>query len=157
MGQRTRLMIGLLATPLLVGACTFTTIPGDSAPPAPTGPITIELVNYTSLDVMPRLYVSATDVKPWKLFTGTNLVLDFTDRAFPELRANEKIILTYECDQLASFGVNAPILVDAVALSRLESEDREFFVVGEDVQCEATIRFSYYSQQGQFIMAATER
>ena len=118
--------------------------------PAPTGPITIELVNDTQLDVEPDFYVSATNAQPWNLFKDENKVEDFTDRAFPELRAKEKITLTYECNELVSFGSKTPTMVDAIAITRTESADQVYFVVGEDVTCEETVRFTYYYQDGVF-------
>lgn len=124
-------------------------------PPAPTGPIRVELVNQTALDVEPNLFASATATQPWNLFKAGNLVLNFTDRPFPELRPGETVALTYLCLELASIGVHNPVLVDAIGIGRTTAEERVFFAVGEELPCEATIRFTYYMEDGAFQVRAT--
>lgn len=124
-------------------------------PPAPTGPIRVELLNQTLLDVEPNLFASATAAQPWNLFKAGNLVLNFTDRPFPELRPGETVTLSYPCSDLASIGVHNPVLVDAIGIGRTTAEERVFFTVGEDLHCEATIRFTYYVEGGAFHVRAT--
>lgn len=116
----------------------------------PTGPITVKLINDTTLDVEPKFFVSATENKPWTLFTAANRVDDFTNRPFPELRANETATLTYECSDVASMGVNAAAMVNDLTLERAVTEDRVFLLVPDDVRCESTVRITYYVQGGVF-------
>lgn len=133
---------------LLVGACVFVN-------PIPTGPITVVLVNQTRLDVEPNLFISATATQAADLFQDGNLVEDFTDRAFPELRPEETITLSYPCKELASIGVDGPAMIDALAIERTESNDSAFYVTGDALPCESTIRFTYYVEDGEFHVRTT--
>jgi len=136
---RTAVRILTAAAPLaaLLGGCILETIP--------TGPITVELVNETSLDVQPRLYISGSATDAAGLFVGANLRTDFTDRAFPELRRAETVSLTLECDDAASIGVRNPVMFDAVQLIVTNSDDQIFLRRDTDFQCGGTVRFVYYT------------
>ena len=142
--MRTAVRILTAAAPLvaLLGGCILETIP--------TGPITVELVNETSLDVQPRLYISGSATDAAGLFVGANLRTDFTDRAFPELRRAETVSLTLECDDAASIGVRNPVMFDAVQLIVTNSEDQIFLLRDTDFQCGGTVRFVYCTQDGAF-------
>jgi hypothetical protein len=127
---------------VLLGGCIVETVP--------SGPVTIELVNQTDLDVLPRLYTSGSATDAAGLFVGANLRTDFTDRAFPELRSDETASLTLECDQAASIGVREPEMFDAVQLIVTESDDQIFLLGGTDFQCGGTVRFVYYTDGDDF-------
>jgi len=126
----------------LLGGCIVET--------TPPGPITVELVNETALDVRPGFYTSDTATDAAGLFVRANLRADFTDRAFPELRARETKTLTLECADVASIGVNAPVLFDAVQLIRTDSDDQIFLLRDTGFQCDATVRFVYYTDGDDF-------
>jgi hypothetical protein len=122
-------------------------LPACLVPPPPT---TITLVNETGLDVTPRLFVSGTATSADALFTDGNLVTDFTDRPFPELRRHETVTLTLECDEIQSLGVDAPILFDAARLIITQSGDRIFLLWDEDFECGATVQFVYFTEGDAF-------
>ena len=117
---------------------------------APSGPITVELVNQTNLDVRPGLYTSSSATDAAGLFVGGTLRTDFTDRAFPELRSDETATLTLECDTVTSIGVKEPVMFDAVQLIVTDSDDQLFLLRGTDFQCEGTVRFIYYTDGDDF-------
>jgi hypothetical protein len=125
---------------LLLGGCIV------AAPP----PTTVELVNSTSLDVRPNLYISGSATDIAGLFVGNNLVTDFTTRAFPELRGGESATLTLECDQIKSVGVDAPVLFDAVTLTPTRSADQIFLLQGTDFECGFGVRFVYFMDGDTF-------
>jgi hypothetical protein len=141
---RTAVRILTVAAPLaaLLGGCIIET--------APTGPITVELVNETSLDVQPRLYTSGSATDAAGLFVGANLRTDFTGRPFPELRADEAVSLTLECDDASSIGVRNPVMFDAVQLIVTNSDDQLFLLRDTDFQCGTTVRFVYYTDGDDF-------
>jgi hypothetical protein len=116
-------------------------------PPPPTA---VELVNTTGLDVRPNLYASASASDAAGLFVGANLVTDFTDRPFPELRAGESVTLTRECEDIQSIGVEGPVLFDALQLIATPSADRIFLVRETDFQCGGTVRFVYFTEGDAF-------
>jgi hypothetical protein len=120
---------------------------GCLAPPPPT---TIELVNSTGLDVRPAFYTSGSATGADELFTDGNLVTDFTDRPFPELRGNESVTLTLECDEIRSVGVDGPVLFDALQGIVTRSEDRVFLRRETDFECGATLRFVYFTEGDAF-------
>jgi hypothetical protein len=122
-------------------------LPACLAPPPPT---TIVLVNETGLDVTPRLFVSGSATSADDLFTDGNLVMDFTDRSFPELRRHESVTLTLECDEIQSLGVDAPILFDAARLIVTPSDDRVFLLWDERFECGATVQFVYFTEGDAF-------
>jgi hypothetical protein len=126
----------------LLGGCIFET--------APSGPISVELANETALDVRPGFHTSGSATDAAGLFVGANLRTDFTDRAFPELRAHETVTLTLECADVASIGVNAPVLYDAVQLIRTDSDDQIFLLRDTDFQCGGAVRFVYYTDGHDF-------
>jgi len=117
--------------------------------PAPE-PITIELVNETAFDVRPNLYVSDSATGEAELFVAANLVTDFTDRPFPELRPGETATVTLECDQARALGVDAPLLFDAATLTITPSADRIFRARDADFACGDTIRFVYFREAAAF-------
>jgi hypothetical protein len=137
-----RIQFGVALLAALLGGCIIET--------TPPGPITVELVNETALDVRPGFYTSDTATDAAGLFVGANLRTDFTDRAFPELRARETKTLTLECADVASIGVNAPVLFDAVQLIRTDSGDQIFLLRDTGFQCDATVRFVYYIEDEAF-------
>jgi hypothetical protein len=116
----------------------------------PPAPITVELSNSTMLDVRPRFFVSAAASTAGGLFVGGNLVTDFTQRAFPELRAGETVTLTFECDQALSLGVDEPTLFDASTLIVQESTDRIFQLRDTNYSCGGRIRFVYVVENDVF-------
>lgn len=118
------------------------------APPAIT---TVELVNETTGDVTPNLYVSATAENSDLLFsTSANLRTDFTDRPFRELRANETRSIQVSCDQLRALGVLRPVLFDAAQLQVSASDDVIFLAAGGDFECGKTVRFTYFREGDAF-------
>lgn len=126
----------------LPGGCIVETIP--------LGPITVELANQTALDVRPGFYTSDSATDAAGLFVDANLRTDFTDRAFPELRASETATLTLECADASSIGVNGAVLFDAVQLIPTDSEDQIFLLRNTDFQCGTTVRFVYYADGDGF-------
>jgi hypothetical protein len=118
--------------------------------PTPQAPVTVELVNSTSLDVRPNLYISSAATDPAGLFVAGNLVTDFTTRPFPELRANETATLTVECDQIQSVGVDEPVMFDAALVDTTVSADRIFLLRGTDFECGATLRFVFSTEDDEF-------
>ncbi len=130
----------------MLGGCVTETIPA--------GPITLELVNATALDVLPRLYVSGSATDADGLFVGANLHTTFTDRAFLELRADETITLTIECDTLVAIGVQDPVLFDSTQLIVTDSDDQIFLLRDTDFQCETTVRLVYYTEGDEFHVRA---
>jgi len=112
--------------------------------PVPPAPITIELVNQTGLDVRPNYYRSENAGTAADLFVDGNLRTDFTDRAFPELRPNETITLSVECDQLASVGARRPVLFDSVTLTVIRSEDAVLRVRADGIACGDTVRLVFF-------------
>jgi hypothetical protein len=137
-GMRT---VGALAAPLLA------LLAGCVSEPPPT---TIELVNTTALDVTPNLYVSESVTDEGGLFVGANLITDFTDRAFPELRGGEHVALTLECDAAVTLGVDAPVLFDAVQVIATTSDDHVLLQRDAGFQCGETVRFVYFTQGDAF-------
>ena len=119
-------------------------------PTIPTGPTTVALVNETSQDVRPNLFVSSSATNEATLFLSANLVTDFTTRPFPELRGNETVTLTYECDELQSLGVYESVMFDAATLTVDESDEQIFRLQGTDFECGATLRFVFYTEGGEF-------
>src|SRR5262245_45441466 len=118
--------------------------------PAP-GPVTVELINQTGLDVTPNLYVSDFTGDPASLFgDSSNLVTDFTDREFPELRGGEIVSLEIPCDEAGASGVRNPALSDAVTLTVTNSTDQVFLVPSGDFDCGGTVRFYYFREGSAF-------
>jgi len=117
--------------------------------PAPP-PTTIELVNSTGLDVRPEFHTSGLATSADGLFTDGNLVTDFTDRPFPELRGSESVTLTLECDELQSLGVDGPVLFDALQGIVTRSDDRIFLRRETDFECGVTLRFVYFAEGDAF-------
>jgi hypothetical protein len=117
---------------------------------APPEPVTLVLVNETTLDVRPNLHTSADATTADELFQPANLNTTFTDRAFPELRPGETISLSFECADLQSVGVDRPVLFDAAALVVTPSEDTLFRVRETDFACGDTVRFVFFSEGEAF-------
>src|SRR5215510_8300815 len=118
--------------------------------PAP-GPVTVELINQTGLDVTPNLYVSDFTGDPASLFgDSSNLVTDFTNREFPELRVGEVVTLEIPCDEAGAIGVRNPVLFDAVTLTVTNSTDQIFLVPSGDFDCGGTVRFYYFREGSAF-------
>lgn len=112
---------------------------------------TVELVNATAGDVTPNLYVSAeADTSDALFSTSANLRTDFTDRPFPELRANETKSIEVSCDQLRTLGVSRPVLFDGGSVRVTNSEDVIFLISGGDFVCGKTVRFTYYREGDAF-------
>jgi len=63
------------------------------------GPVVIEFVNQTALDVRPNFYASGTAADAAGLFVAANLDTGFIDRPFPELRPGESLSATRECER----------------------------------------------------------
>lgn len=125
----------------LIGGCPATT---------PSDPITVKLVNQTTLDVRPAFYASASATDEAGLFVGANVVTNFTNRTFPELRGGETISLTYDCDELLAIGSDRPTLFDATQLTVARSDDRVFAFQGTDFACGATVRVVYSTEGAAF-------
>ncbi len=142
MDRGTRVLTAALLGPLLLAGC-------FPAPPPPA-PITIALVNLTALDVRPNLYVSNSATTGGELFVDANLVTDFTDRAFPELRPNENATVTRECDEVHSLGVDGPVLFDVARPGVTRSQDQIFLRRDADFTCGATIRFVFFTEGEAF-------
>lgn len=140
------------ATCLSVPALALGALSGCIVPAAP--PTTVELVNSTSLDVRPNLYASASATDAAGLFVGANLITNFTQRPFPELRPGESVSLDLECNRVQSLGVDAPVSFDAAQLVVTTSQDRIFLQQGPDFQCGATVRFVYFTEGGSFRVRA---
>ena len=118
--------------------------------PAP-GPVTVELINQTGLDVTPNLYASGFTGDPASLFgDAANLVSDFTDRPFPELRGGEIVTLEISCDDAGMIGVRNPVLYDAITLTVTNSTDEIFLVPSGDFDCGGTVRFYYFREGSAF-------
>jgi len=124
-------------------------MPVGCIPPVPA-PVVIELVNATGLDVTPGLFVDASATTAEALFVPDKRVTDFTDRPFPELRANETRSITIDCDQAAAIGVDATIQFDATSLTVTTSTDRIFSTRGDAYDCGSTVRFTYTLEGGVF-------
>ena len=122
--------------------------------PPPPSPITVKLVNWTTLDVQPNFYSSASATDTAGLFVAGNLRTDFTDRAFAELRRGETMTLTLECNDIQSLGVDAPLLFNAVLMTVTTSTDRVFLQRGPDFDCGATVRFVYFAEGETFRVRA---
>lgn len=118
--------------------------------PEPPQPVSVVLVNATEFDVRPNLYTSASATSATALFVSRNLRADFTDRAFPELRAGETRTLTLECDDVQSVGSDAPVRFDAAQVIATTSEDRVFAVKGPDFDCGATLTFTFFTEADAF-------
>jgi hypothetical protein len=118
--------------------------------PGPPAPVTIELVNQTGFDVRPSYYRSASAGTAADLFIDANLRTDFTDRAFPELRPNETIALSVECDQIASLGAQRPAMFDSTTLTVIRSENEVLRVRGDGIACGGTVRLVYYTEGTAF-------
>ena len=134
----------------LLTAAVLIPVPGciPEAPPAIT---TIELVNSSSGDVTPNLFISASADTSDALFSTTaNLRTDFTDRPFPELRPNETKSIEVSCDQLRTLGVSRPILFDAGSVSVTTSDEVIFLISDVDLECGKTVRFTYYREGDAF-------
>lgn len=138
-----RLRMSICASLLLIApGCIVET------PPAIT---TVELVNATSGDVTPNLYVSATADSADALFgTSANLRTDFTDRPFPELRPNETKSIEVSCDELRTLGVSRPVLFDAASVAVTNSADVIFLISDGDFVCGKTVRFTHYREGDAF-------
>ncbi|MBI5863953.1 MAG: hypothetical protein HZB38_05510 [Planctomycetes bacterium] len=114
-------------------------------------PIVVELINETSLDVTPNLFVSSAEVDSATLFGDTaNRILTFTDRPFPELRAGETATVEFTCEQIARVGVLQPVLFDGFTLTTTKSTDEIFLVREGDFDCGATIRFHFFQNETGF-------
>lgn len=124
---------------------------GGCQPPQPS-PVTIELVNPTTLDVRPNLHVAASAGTPAELFVAANLRTDFTDRAFPELRAGETRSLTIDCgsDAAGAIGVSGSVLFDATSLGTTVSADTIFLKRDLDYSCGDTIRLRFFTEGSAF-------
>lgn len=121
---------------------------------APTGPITLVLVNETALDVQPGLYISDSATDGAGLFVDANLNTTFTDREFAELRGNETITLSLECDTVLTIGVQGAVMFDSTQLIVTESDDQVFLLRNTDFLCEATVRLVYYADGDEFHVRA---
>lgn len=132
------------ATGLLLAGCV------QVEPPLPPPPTTIELVNATTDDVRPNLYVSDRVTDIFGLVVAANLNTAWTDRAFPELRPLETRTLTLECDQIASVGISQPARFDAATLSVTPSEDQIFVARGNGYRCGDTVRFVFFNDGAAF-------
>jgi len=122
-------------------------VDGCIEPPPPT---TIELANDTALDVRPNLYVSGSATDAAGLFVGANLITDFTDRPFPELRSRETAVLTLECDQIQSVGVRRSVVYDAATMTVTRWDDQIFLRQDTDFTCGATVRFVFFTDSDAF-------
>lgn len=129
-------------------------VSGGCLLPPPPPPTTVELVNNTTLDVKPEFYTSSSAADAEGLFVAAKRRTDFTDRPFPELRGGETVTLTFECDEIQSLGVDAPVLFDAVTLTVTTSADRIFLQPGTDFECGATVRLVYFTQGDAFRVRA---
>ena len=138
-----RIMCALAPLAVLVGGCVV-------EPPPPSAPVTVELVNSTTLDVRPNLYASALATDGAGLFVAGNLREDFTNRPFAELRGGETATLTLECDDIQSLGVDSPVLFNAVLVTVTTSTDRVFLQRGSDFDCGATVRFVFFTEGETF-------
>jgi hypothetical protein len=118
--------------------------------PEPPEPVRVVLVNSTEYDVRPNLYTSGSATSATALFVSGNLRTDFTDRAFPELRAGETRTLTLECDDVQSVGSDAPVLFDAAQVIATASEDRAFVAKGADFDCGAVLTFTFFTEGDVF-------
>ena len=124
---------------------------GCIRPAPPPGPVTVELINQTGLDVTPNLFVSGFTGDPAALFGDeANRVTEFSDRPFPELRGNEIVTLEVACDDAGAIGVRNPVLFDAVTLTVTNSTDQIFLVPSGDFDCGGTVRFYYFREGGAF-------
>ena len=112
--------------------------------PAPPAPVTVQLFNATGRDVRPNLYISGSASTEDGLFVGGNVVTNFTDRAFGELRAGETVTLDYECDAIRSVGSDLPVAFDAAALDLDLSGDRVFLARDVNYECGGTVRLVFY-------------
>ncbi len=113
-------------------------------------PVTVELVNETTGDVTPSLHLSAAATDATGLFDAANLVTDFTDRGFPELRPGETARFDVACEDVSALGVRTPIFFDPVTLLVLDSADE--IVTNRDTEfgCGSVVRFVYFRDGDAF-------
>lgn len=109
-------------------------------------PIVIELVNTTSVNVVPNLFVSDSATTAGELFAEGNLVSDFVDRPIRELRPGETAALEFACEQVAAAGAWRPESFDPVTLTVIRSGDEVVQVKGIDFACGKIVRFVYFSE-----------
>lgn len=116
-----------------------------------SAPVLIELVNGTSLDVTPNVYVSGSELDAGALFgDSANRQVGFTDREFPELRAGETRTLTFDCAEIRTIGVQSPVLFDATTLTVTTSTDQLVLTRGAEFDCGSTVRLVYYREGSAF-------
>lgn len=128
-------------------ALTLAAAAGCLASPAP---VTLVLVNETALDVTPGVYVSATATDSAGLFVAANLLTDFTDRPFPELRSQETITLSLDCADVAALGVRQARLFNAATVVTVISDDELLFRKDAEFACGQTIRLRYAVEGDRF-------
>jgi hypothetical protein len=111
----------------------------------PPEPVTVELVNQTSLNVVPNLFVSAGAADAASLFSDSaNLYADFVDRPIRELRPAEVVSLTFDCEAAASLGSHFPQSFDPVNLALNTSTDAPFLLNGSEFGCGQIVRFYFF-------------
>jgi hypothetical protein len=118
-------------------------------PPEPS-PITVELVNSTTLDVWPNFYTSASATDAAGLFVAGNLRKEITSHAVHRLLAGETVTLSLECNDIQSIGVDAPVLFNGILITVTTSTDRVFRLRGSDFDCGSTVRFEYFTEGDAF-------
>lgn len=133
------LLTATVAVPLFSGC--VVTVPS---------PVRIELVNETSLDVTPKLFVSSSASTEDDLFVDGNAVTDFTDRSIPELRGGETKAIARECDVVRAVGVRGAIRFDGATLTLATAADEIFLLFDRDFGCGGTIRLVYYNDGSDF-------
>lgn len=128
-----------LVVAVLMGGCV--------SEPAPTPKVEVELVNQTDIDLRPNFFISSSATTSQELFDEAAFTA-FTDRAFPELRAQENVTLMFECNEARSLGTAKASIFDAVTLTRTGTEDVIFLVRESDFNCGDRLQLIYFTQDG---------
>lgn len=131
------------ASVALLNASCVTLAPSTSTP----DPVEVELVNQALIDLRPNFFISSSATTAEALFDGPAFT-GFTDRAFPELRGQENITLTFDCDDLRALGTSRASLFDPVTLTRIGTEDVIFLLKDADFACGDRLQLVYFTQDG---------
>jgi hypothetical protein len=118
--------------------------------PSPPQPVTVELVNATSLSVVPKLFLSSSAASAAGLFVDANLYDGYTTRPTRFLLAGETATVLLDCADVAGLGVNQPTFFDGINLLIWTPETRILLVRDVDFACGGRIRFVYYAEDGQY-------
>lgn len=112
-------------------------------------PVTVELVNQTSTNIVPNLYASASATDAASLFSDpANRYTAFVDRPIKELLPGETASLVFDCESLASVGSQFPQSFEPVTLTVVNSTEEQFQLNGTHFVCGKIVRFTYFNDSG---------